>query len=98
MARRQYEIKELLMTPVEGDMDVADSVREIEENKSEKESNKGDVGEVEKDVEVEEAKEESKENKQKSKSEDDGDEDEVVIERRRENPLLQRGDERRRIP
>ena len=79
VARRQDEIKELLMTPVDNDVDVADSVREIEESKSEEENGEGTVSVVEKDDEAEEAKEESRENKQESKSEDDDDEDEVVI-------------------
>ena len=91
VARRQDKIKKLLMTPVENDEDFVDSMSEIEESESEEENGEGTVSVVEKDDEAEEIKEESRENKQESKSEDDDDEDEVVIERRRENPMLQRG-------
>ena len=75
VARRQDEIKELLMTPVDDEVGVVDSSREIEESKSEEENGEGAVSVVEKDAEVETL---AKEDKRTTKDENDDDDDEVV--------------------
>ena len=84
VARRQDEIKELLMTPVENDMDVAGKDGECENEREEmgnwrereKESSESSVEEAKKDVKTEEVKEKSK---QENELEEDDDENEVVL-------------------
>ena len=84
VARRQNEIKELLMTPVESNMDVAGKDGECENEREEmgnwrereKESSESSVEEAKKDVKTEEVKEKSK---QENELEEDDDEDEVVL-------------------
>lgn len=84
VARRQDKIKELLMAPVESNMDVAGKDGECENEREEmgnwrereKESSESSVEEAKKDVKTEEVKEKSK---QENELEEDDDEDEVVL-------------------